>query len=197
MISVLFKAWINKILKWCFHLGTCAHCMLLMLASVYCRIKNSLSKHHHPCNVCHKLDKFHTHFLHQRLIGDSSLCWWIDGIQEQVKFKKFLLEISRCKLLRWSCRFFYLAWFTCLSIKWIAASENVQRHSAFLNEAIPSFKPFMYFPNAGSPGYISFGGENMYVGGEFLFWRLFESIIFFICVLGGKNANCTFCPIYD
>ena len=108
MISVLFKAWINKILKWCFHLGTCAHCMLLMLASVYCRIKNSLSKHHHPCNVCHKLDKFQTHFLHQRLIGDSSLCWWIDGIQEQVKFKKFLLEISRCKLLRWSCRFFLL-----------------------------------------------------------------------------------------
>ena len=98
MISFLFKAWINKILKWCFHLGTCAHCMLLMLASVYCRIKISLSKHHHPCNVCHKLDKFQTHFLHQRLIGDSSLCWWIDGIQEQVKFKKFLLEISQCKL---------------------------------------------------------------------------------------------------
>ena len=76
-------------------------------------------------------------------VGDSSLCWWIDGIQDQVKFKKFLLEISRCKLLRWSCRFFYLAWFTCLYIKWIAASENVQRHSAFLNEAIPSFKPFI------------------------------------------------------
>ena len=54
---------------------------------------------------------------------------------------------------------FYLAWFTWLSIKWIAASENVQRHSAFLNEAIPSFKPFMYFPNAGSPGYIFFVGK--------------------------------------
>ena len=106
MISVLFKAWINKISKWCFHC-TCAHCMLLMLASVYCRIKNSLSKHHHPCTVCHKLDKFQTLFLHQRLIGDSSLCWWIDGIQEQVKSKEILLEISHwCKLLRWSCRFF-------------------------------------------------------------------------------------------
>ena len=155
-------------------------------------VQTSPPMHHLP-----QIRKFQTHFLHQWLIGDSSLCWWIDGIQEQVKFKKFLLEISRCKLLRWSCRFFYLAWFTWLSIKWIAASENVQRHSAFLNEAIPSFKPFMYFPNAGSPGYISFGGENMYVGGEFLFWRLFQSIIFFICVLGGKNANCTFCPIYD
>ena len=101
-------------------------------------VQTSPPMHHLP-----QIRKFQTHFLHQWLIGDSSLCWWIDGIQEQVKFKKFLLEISRCKLLRWSCRFFYLAWFTCLSIKWIAASENVQRHSAFLNEAIPSFKPFI------------------------------------------------------
>ena len=44
----------------------------------------------------------------------------------------------------------------------------------------------MYFPNAGSPGYISFGGENMYVRLEFLFWRSFEDIIFVICALGGK-----------
>ena len=137
MISVLFKAWRNKIRKWCFHLGTCAHCMLLMLASVYCRIKNSLSKHHHPCNVCHKLDKFHTHFLHQRLIGDSSLCWWIDGIQEQVKFKKFLLEISRCKLLRWSCRFF----FTWLDLRGSPSSEL--RHQKMFNDIQPfSMKPF-------------------------------------------------------
>ena len=81
MISVLFNAWRNKIRKWCFHLGTCAHCMLLMLASVYCRIKNSLSKHHHQYTVWHKLDKFHAHFLHQRLIALETVPY-VDGLME-------------------------------------------------------------------------------------------------------------------
>ena len=137
MISVLLKAWGNKIRKWCFHLGTCAHCMLLMLASVYCRIKNSLSKHHHPCHVCQKLDKFHTHFLHQRLIGDSPLYWWIDGPQEQVKSKEILLEISHwCKLLRWSCRFF-----TGLDLR--GSPSNELRHQKMFNDIQPfSTMPF-------------------------------------------------------
>ena len=138
MISVLFKAWINQIRKWCFHLGTCAHCMLLMLASVYCRIKNSLSKHHHPCNVCHKLDKFQTHFLHQRLIGLETVPY-VDGLMEYRS--KWNLRSFCWKYLGVNYWDEVVVFFTWLDLR--ASPSSELRHQKMFNDIQPfSMKPF-------------------------------------------------------
>ena len=95
-----------------------------------------------------------------------------------------------------------LSFFTRLDLRDSPSSEL--RHQKMFNDIQPfSMKPFprlnplCIFQMQAVLDIYRLEGKVCMLEENFYFGAHLKVSVFFIFVLGGKNANCTFCPIYD